>query len=55
MKINENIAYARSILNKLGINNESDEYSDYLEIRKICGTNNGYVGILIKFLIYIYI
>lgn len=46
--LNENIAYARSILNKLDIKSDSDEYSDYLEIRKICGKNNGYVGILTK-------
>lgn len=48
MKINENIAYARSILNKSGINQDSDEYKDYLKIREICGNNNGYVGILTK-------
>lgn len=28
--LNENIAYARSILNKLDIKSDSDEYSDYL-------------------------
>lgn len=48
MKINENIAYAKSILNKNGISNDSEEYKDYLKIREICGPNNGYVGILTK-------
>jgi hypothetical protein len=48
MKLNENIAYARSILNKNGISPESDDYQDYLKIREICGNNNGYVGILTK-------
>ena len=47
-RINENIAYAKSILNKNGINQESPEYQDYLKIREICGGNNGYVGILTK-------
>jgi hypothetical protein len=46
--INENIAYAKSILNKNGITQDSKEYSDYLRIREICGNNNGYVGILTK-------
>ena len=46
--INENISYARSILSKTGIDRDSDEYQDYLKIREICGTNNGYVGILTK-------
>jgi hypothetical protein len=46
--VNENIAYARSILNKLDIKPDSSEYSDYLKIREICGQNNGYVGILTK-------
>lgn len=46
--INENIAYAKSILNKLSILPTSDEYKDYLKIREICGTNHGYVGILVK-------
>lgn len=48
MKLNENIAYAKSILNKNGISKDSDEYNDYLRIREICGRNNGYVGILTK-------
>jgi len=48
MIINENIAYAKSILNKLGISQESDLYKDYLRIREICGQNSGYVGILTK-------
>ncbi len=46
--INENIAYAKSVLNKNGINQDSPEYQDYLKIREICGGNNGYVGILTK-------
>lgn len=48
MKLNENIAYAKSILNKREITNNSEEYKDYLKIREICGRNNGYVGILTK-------
>lgn len=47
-KINENIAYAKSILNKVKITPDSTEYQDYLKIREICGTDNGYVGILTK-------
>lgn len=46
--INENIAYAKSILNKNRITQDSKEYTDYLRIREICGNNNGYVGILTK-------
>jgi len=46
--INENIAYAKSILNKQSITTESPEYQDYLKIREICGTNYGYIGILTK-------
>jgi len=38
--INENIAYAKSILNKNGITQDSKEYADYLIIREICGNNN---------------
>jgi len=48
MRINENIAYAKSILNKSGINQDSPEYGDYLKIREIVGNDNGYVGILTK-------
>lgn len=48
MKLNENIAYAKSILNKNGITKDSEEYQDYLKIREICGRYNGYVGILTK-------
>jgi hypothetical protein len=48
MKINENVAFAKSILNKVGINSESEEYKDYLTIREICGQNTGYVGILTR-------
>ena len=43
--INENIAYAKSILNKNGITQDSKEYADYLRIREICGNNN---NIMIK-------
>lgn len=48
MRINENISYAKSILNKSGINSESEEYKDYLRIRELCDKNYGYVGILTK-------
>ena len=48
MKVTENIAYSKSILNKLSINKDSDLYNDYLKIREICGNSNGYVGILTK-------
>ena len=48
MKINENISYAKSILNKNGINSDSDGYEDYLKIREICDKHHGYVGILTK-------
>ncbi len=48
MRINENIAYAKSILSKLGITTDSEEYSDYLKIRELCNNNPGYVGILTK-------
>jgi len=46
--INENVAFAKSILNKNGISPDSPEYQDYLKIREICGNSNGYVGILTK-------
>lgn len=46
--INENIAYSKSILNKKGIDKDTEEYKDYLKIREICGRNHGYVGILTK-------
>lgn len=46
--INENIAYAKSILNKSGISETSKEYEDYLKIKEICGKNHGYIGILTK-------
>jgi hypothetical protein len=45
MKINENIAQAKSILNKLGI---SQHDKDYLKIREICKDSLGYVGILTR-------
>lgn len=38
-RLNENVAYAKSILNKLGISNDSELYNDYLKIREICGVN----------------
>jgi len=41
MKINENIAYSKSILNKLQISETSKEYEDYLKIKEICGKNHG--------------
>ena len=47
-RINENIDYAKAILNKSGISYESEEYKDYLRIRELCDRNNGYVGILTK-------
>lgn len=46
--INENIAFARSILNKNGVTRDSKEWDDYLKIRSLVGANNGYVGILTK-------
>lgn len=48
MRINENIALAKSILNKQGITTDSPEYQDYLKIREICGTGHGYVGVLTR-------
>jgi hypothetical protein len=47
-RINENVAYAKAILKKSNITTDSPEYADYLSIRKICGFDNGYVGILTK-------
>ena len=46
--LNENVAYAKSILAKRGISQGSPEWEDYLKIRQICGNDNGYVGILTK-------
>jgi hypothetical protein len=48
MRINENVALAKAILNKQGITTDSPEYQDYLKIREICGTGHGYVGILTR-------
>lgn len=48
MKVNENISYAKSILNKLSIVPGSPDHEPYLKIREICNNNNGYVGILTK-------
>ena len=47
-RINENIAYAKSVLVKNGISPDSPEYQDFLKIREICGNDHGYVGILTK-------
>lgn len=44
-RINENIAYAKSILNKSGISSESEEYKDYLRIRELCDRNHVYVRV----------
>jgi hypothetical protein len=48
MRINENVALAKAILNKQGITTDSPEYQDYLKIREICGTGHGYVGVLTR-------
>jgi len=48
MKINENIALAKSILKKNGIEPDSEEYKDYLKIREIVGTEYAYIGILTR-------
>lgn len=48
MKINENIALAKSILKKNGIESDSEEYKDYLKIREIVGTEYAYIGILTR-------
>ena len=42
--LNENIALAKSILNKAGIDESSDDYKDYLKIREIVGNNNNDLG-----------
>jgi hypothetical protein len=46
--MNENVAYAKSILAKNGINQESPEWPDYVKIREICGDDHGYVGIITR-------
>lgn len=46
MKINENVALAKSILNKAGVEESSDDYKDYLKIREVVGNSNGFVGCL---------
>lgn len=46
--INENVAFAKSILSKSGITRESPEWKNYDKIREICGTDYGYVGILTR-------
>jgi hypothetical protein len=48
MKINENIALAKSILRKSGIEVDSVEYKDYLSIRDIVGKEYAYIGILTR-------
>lgn len=45
IKINENVALAKSILRK---NNLSDKDEDYLKIREMVGTDYSYVGILTR-------
>ena len=47
-KFNENVAFAKSILAKKRITQNSQEWQDYQKIRQICGSDNGYVGILTK-------
>jgi hypothetical protein len=47
-KLNENVAYAKSILNKLGITQDNPEWQDFVKIREICGNNTGYIGILTR-------
>jgi hypothetical protein len=48
MKVNENIALARAILNRRGIIQDSIEFGDYLKIREMCQKSPGYVGILTR-------
>ena len=48
MKVNENIALAKAILNRRGIIQDSSEFGDYLKIREMCEKNQGYVGILTR-------
>ena len=45
IKINENIALAKSVLRK---NNLSEKDEDYLKIREMVGTDYSYVGILTR-------
>lgn len=48
-KLNENLAQARAILTRNGITQENtQEWADYQEIRKICATATGYVGLLTR-------
>ena len=47
-KLNENIAFAKSVLKKQNILPDTEDYKDYLRIRELCGDNHGYVGILTK-------
>jgi hypothetical protein len=48
MKVNENIALAKAILNRRGIIQDSSEFGDYLKIREMCQKTPGYVGILTR-------
>lgn len=48
MRVYENIALAKAILNRNNIVPDSDGWKDYLKIREIVGNNHGYVGILTK-------
>lgn len=45
MKINENIAQAKSVLKR---NNLTETDEDHLKIREIVGTSHGYIGILTR-------
>ena len=45
IKVNENIALAKSILRKNGV---AEDNEDYLKIREIVGTAFSYVGILTR-------
>ena len=47
-RLNENIAFAKSVLKKQNISPQTEDYKDYLKIRELCGDNHGYVGILTK-------
>lgn len=48
MRLNENIALAKSILRKNNIEVDSDEYNDYLTIREFIGSDYSYIGILTR-------
>jgi hypothetical protein len=46
--INENISWAKSILNKKGITEGTPEWLDYQKIRNLVKNNHNYVGILTR-------